>query len=188
MVKSELVQRLAARNAHLYERDIENIVDAILGEIASGLSRGDRVELRGFGAFWTKQRQARTGRNPKTGEQVWVDGKFCRPSRPAKKCASGSTSSPAKPRHRGPFTPPDCRARSVKEREFSYPYNGGSASTIRAGSRTSSSSAHYFRKPQFQEVPPRARIRFPDPPWESMRLSPRRRSIQFRACSFRESE
>src|SRR6201988_2785533 len=54
---------MAARNPHLYQRDIENIVDAILGEIAGALARGDRVELRGFGAFSTKQRQARTGRN-----------------------------------------------------------------------------------------------------------------------------
>ncbi len=76
MIKSELVQRLAARNPHLYQRDIENIVDAILGEIANALSRGDRVELRGFGAFSTKQRQARTGRNPRTGDKVRVDEKF----------------------------------------------------------------------------------------------------------------
>ncbi len=76
MIKSELVQRLAARNPHLYQRDIENIVDAILGEIAGALSRGDRVELRGFGAFSTKQRQARTGRNPRTGDKVSVDEKF----------------------------------------------------------------------------------------------------------------
>ena len=76
MIKSELVQRLAAHNPHLYQRDIENIVDAILGEIAGALSRGDRVELRGFGAFSTKQRQARTGRNPRTGDKVSVDEKF----------------------------------------------------------------------------------------------------------------
>ncbi len=76
MIKSELVQRLAARNPHLYQRDIENIVDAILGEIAGALARGDRVELRGFGAFSTKQRQARTGRNPRTGDKVSVDEKF----------------------------------------------------------------------------------------------------------------
>jgi integration host factor subunit beta len=76
VIKSELVQRLAARNPHLYQRDIENIVDAILGEIAGALSRGDRVELRGFGAFSTKQRQARTGRNPRTGDRVAVDEKY----------------------------------------------------------------------------------------------------------------
>ncbi len=75
MIKSELVQRLASRNPHLYQRDIENIVDAILGEITLALSRGDRVELRGFGAFSTKQRQARTGRNPRTGDKVPVTEK-----------------------------------------------------------------------------------------------------------------
>ena len=75
MIKSELVQRLAARNPHLYQRDIENIVDAILGEITDALARGDRVELRGFGAFSTKQRQARTGRNPRTGDKVPVTEK-----------------------------------------------------------------------------------------------------------------
>ena len=75
MIKSELVQRLAARNPHLYQRDIEHIVDAILGEITHALARGERVELRGFGAFSTKQRLARTGRNPRTGEQVAVASK-----------------------------------------------------------------------------------------------------------------
>ena len=69
MIKSELVQRMAARNPHLYQRDIENIIDAILGEIANALARGERVELRGFGAFSTKQRQARTGRNPRHRRQ-----------------------------------------------------------------------------------------------------------------------
>ncbi|MGO9740885.1 MAG: integration host factor subunit beta [Roseiarcus sp.] len=76
MIKSELVQRLAGRNPHLYLRDVEHIVDAILGEIAEALARGDRVELRGFGAFSTKQRHARTGRNPRTGDQVSVDEKL----------------------------------------------------------------------------------------------------------------
>ncbi len=76
MIKSELVQRLAGRNPHLYLRDVEHIVDAILGEITEALARGDRVELRGFGAFSTKQRQARTGRNPRTGDQVSVDEKM----------------------------------------------------------------------------------------------------------------
>ena len=67
MIKSELVQRIADRNRHLYQRDVENIVNAILDEIVEALSRGDRVELRGFGAFSTKKREARTGRNPQTG-------------------------------------------------------------------------------------------------------------------------
>ena len=76
MIKSELVQRLAEANPHLYQRDVENIVNAILEEIADGLSRGQRVELRGFGAFSIKHRAARRGRNPRTGESVDVDEKW----------------------------------------------------------------------------------------------------------------
>ena len=72
MIKSELVQRIASRNPHLYLRDVEKIVNAIFDEITAALSRGDRVELRGFGAFSVKHRDARVGRNPRTGAQVPV--------------------------------------------------------------------------------------------------------------------
>ena len=75
MIKSELVQRIAAQNPHLYQRDVENIINAILGEITGAMSKGDRVELRGFGAFSVKNRPARTGRNPRTGAAVPVDEK-----------------------------------------------------------------------------------------------------------------
>jgi integration host factor subunit beta len=75
MIKSELVQRVAAQNPHLYQRDVENIVNAILGEVVGALARGDRVELRGFGAFSVKRRDARLGRNPRTGDSVSVDEK-----------------------------------------------------------------------------------------------------------------
>ena len=75
MIKSELVQRIAAQNPHLYQRDVENIVNAILGEITSAMAQGDRVELRGFGAFSVKHRPARTGRNPRTGAHVSVEQK-----------------------------------------------------------------------------------------------------------------
>ena len=75
MTKSELVQRLADANPHLYQRDVEVIVTAIFDEIAAALARGDRVELRGFGAFSVKNRPARTGRNPRTGAHVSVDKK-----------------------------------------------------------------------------------------------------------------
>ena len=75
MIKSELVQRIAEQNPHLYQRDVEHIVNAILEEITGALSRGDRVELRGFGAFSVKARPARVGRNPRTGAQVSVDEK-----------------------------------------------------------------------------------------------------------------
>ncbi|GIL03183.1 MAG: integration host factor subunit beta [Alphaproteobacteria bacterium] len=76
MIKSELVQAIAERNPHLYQRDVENIINAILGEITDALARGDRVELRGFGAFSVKNRPARTGRNPRTGDKVHVDEKW----------------------------------------------------------------------------------------------------------------
>ena len=75
MIKSELVQRIANRNPHLYLRDVEKIVNAILDEITHALSRGDRVELRGFGAFSVKHRDARVGRNPRTGAHVPVNEK-----------------------------------------------------------------------------------------------------------------
>ena len=76
MIKSELVSRLAERNPHLYQRDVEHIVNAVLDEITSALTRGDRVELRGFGAFSVKNRPARTGRNPRTGQKVAVTEKY----------------------------------------------------------------------------------------------------------------
>lgn len=75
MIKSELVLRIAEQNPHLYQRDVENIVNAILDTIVDALSRGDRVELRGFGAFSVKKRDARIGRNPRTGETVPVSEK-----------------------------------------------------------------------------------------------------------------
>ena len=75
MIKSELVQRIAERNPHLYQRDVENVINAILDEIAEAMARGDRVELRGFGAFSVKRRNARVGRNPRTGTHVEVQEK-----------------------------------------------------------------------------------------------------------------
>ena len=75
MIKSELIQKLADENPHLYQRDVERIVSAVFDEITDALSRGDRVELRGFGAFSVKHRDARTGRNPRTGESVEVPAK-----------------------------------------------------------------------------------------------------------------
>lgn len=76
MTKSELIARLAAANPHLYQRDMERIVTTIFEEITTALARGDRVELRGFGAFSVKQRGARSGRNPRTGEAVSVSAKY----------------------------------------------------------------------------------------------------------------
>lgn len=75
MTKSELILRLAERNPHLYQRDIERIVSTVFDEISAALARGDRVELRGFGAFSVKRREARVGRNPRTGASVHVGEK-----------------------------------------------------------------------------------------------------------------
>jgi integration host factor subunit beta len=76
MTKSELIQLLADRNPHLYQRDVERIVSTIFDEISSALERGDRVELRGFGAFSVKRREPRVGRNPRTGAAVQVAEKY----------------------------------------------------------------------------------------------------------------
>lgn len=75
MTKSELIQRLADMNPHLYLRDVEKIVETVFDEISDALVHGDRVELRGFGAFSVKEREARIGRNPRTGESVQVEAK-----------------------------------------------------------------------------------------------------------------
>lgn len=75
MIRSELIQKIADENPHLYQRDVERIVNTIFDEVTSAMSRGDRVELRGFGAFSVKKRDARVGRNPRTGETVSVDEK-----------------------------------------------------------------------------------------------------------------
>ena len=75
MTKSELIARLAARNPHLYQMDVERIVATVFDEISKALASGHRVELRGFGAFSVKKRDPRTGRNPRTGEQVAVASK-----------------------------------------------------------------------------------------------------------------
>ena len=75
MIKSELVQRIASQNQHLRQRDVEDIVDAVLNQIVEAMAGGDRVEFRGFGAFSVRVRKARTGRNPRTGVPVRVSRK-----------------------------------------------------------------------------------------------------------------
>ncbi len=76
MTRSELIADLANANPHLMSRDVELIVSTIFDEITAALARGARVELRGFGAFTVKKRDARTGRNPRTGEAVPVNEKL----------------------------------------------------------------------------------------------------------------
>ena len=75
MIRSELIQKIADENPHLFQRDVENIVNTIFEEITGAMAQGDRVELRGFGAFSVKKRDARLGRNPRTGESVAVEQK-----------------------------------------------------------------------------------------------------------------
>jgi len=116
MTKSELILRIGELNPHLYHRDVERIVTTIFEEITNALAKRDRVELRGFGAFSVKQRDARKGRNPRTGETVAVDqkvvpffktGKELRDRLNAKADAAPGTGS-------GPARPPEPTAGQAK--------------------------------------------------------------------------
>ena len=98
MIKSELIDRIASQNPHLYQRDIEKIVNAIFDEVVKALGRGDRVELRGFGAFSAKIRGARKGRNPRTGVEVQVAQKvipFFKSGKEMRARLNGETAQPA---------------------------------------------------------------------------------------------
>ena len=75
MTRAELIAELAASNPHLRHEDAQQIVTTIFDQITAALARGQRVELRGFGAFSVKQRSARVGRNPRTGETVQMHEK-----------------------------------------------------------------------------------------------------------------
>ena len=75
MIRSELLQALARDNPELRAEEIEQVVDIFFDEIAARLAEGGRVELRGFGAFSTRQREARSGRNPRSGDSVSVPAK-----------------------------------------------------------------------------------------------------------------
>lgn len=76
MIKSELIQKIAEENPHLYQRDVERLVGTVFDQIIEAMADGNRVELRGFGAFSVKKRDARVGRNPRTGDAVPVEEKF----------------------------------------------------------------------------------------------------------------
>lgn len=76
MIKSELVQKVNGQNTHLYQKDVENAVNAVFNKITKALEDGNRMELRGFGTIGVKNRKARVGRNPKTGEKVNIDEKY----------------------------------------------------------------------------------------------------------------
>jgi integration host factor subunit beta len=93
MIRSELVQKLAEENAGLTLQEVERIVDLFFREIVEQLASGGRVELRGFGAFTTRSREARTGRNPRTGEAVPVSAKrvpYFKPGKEMRERLNGS--------------------------------------------------------------------------------------------------
>ena len=97
MTKSELIQALAALNPNLHASDLERVVNTVFEEITSALMRGDRVELRGFGAFSVRERQSRLGRNPRTGEKVNVPAKrtpFFKMGKELKDRLNGKTPTP----------------------------------------------------------------------------------------------
>ena len=75
ITRSNIIDALASKNPHLFYRDVEKVVLAVFDEISKNLSQGNRIELRGFGVLGTKERNARAGRNPRTGESVQVDSK-----------------------------------------------------------------------------------------------------------------
>ena len=75
MIRSELLQSLAENNPELRVEEVEQVVDLFFDEISQRLAEGGRVELRGFGTFSTRQRDARSGRNPRTGDSVSVPAK-----------------------------------------------------------------------------------------------------------------
>ena len=101
MIKSELVVRLIVQNPHLFQRDVQKVVDAVLDEIVAALTRGDRVELRGFGSFSVKVREGRVGRNPRTGVTVHVPEKRIpcfRPGEPIRKRLNPDAAEPPEER------------------------------------------------------------------------------------------
>lgn len=76
MTKSQLIAQLSKRFSHLYQRDVETLVNTVFNEISDGMVRGDRIELRGFGAFSIRKREPRTARNPKNGQAVKVSERY----------------------------------------------------------------------------------------------------------------
>jgi len=108
MTKSELIAQLAAENPHLRQPDVELIVATIFDEITAALARGDRVELRGFGAFSAKKRDARTGRNPRTGAAVPVAGKavpYFKPGKELRERINGAAGTGAAAGRKAPAAP-----------------------------------------------------------------------------------
>ncbi|MPT47396.1 MAG: integration host factor subunit beta [Sphingobium sp.] len=95
MIRSELIQRLAEENSNLTLVEVERIVEIFFSEITEQLANGGRVELRGFGAFTARARDARVGRNPRTGESVDIEAKkvpFFKPGKEIRDRLNGADS------------------------------------------------------------------------------------------------
>lgn len=84
MTKSELIERLAARQTQLSLKDVELVVKSLLEHMAQSLAQGERIEIRGFGSFSLHYRAPRVGRNPKTGQSVDLEGKYVPHFKPGK--------------------------------------------------------------------------------------------------------
>jgi len=84
MTKSELIERLAARQTQLSLKDVELVVKSLLEHMAQSLAQGERIEIRGFGSFSLHYRAPRVGRNPKTGQSVQLEGKYVPHFKPGK--------------------------------------------------------------------------------------------------------
>ena len=109
MTKSELIVRIAERNPHLFQRDVERIVSTIFDQISIALANGDRVELRGFGAFSVKHRDSRVGRNPRTGEAVNVSEKtvpYFKTGKQLRDLLNATQTTESAPSFDDPSTPP----------------------------------------------------------------------------------
>lgn len=92
MLKSDLIQKMYAKHPHLYQQELDRVVNIVLNEITDALQDGGRVELRGFGTFTAKARDARTGRNPRTGSAIVVEAKrfpYFRPGKDLRKRLKG---------------------------------------------------------------------------------------------------
>ncbi len=87
MTKSELIERLATQQSHIPAKTVEDAVKEMLEHMASTLAQGERIEIRGFGSFSLHYRAPRTGRNPKTGDKVELEGKYVPHFKQVKNCA-----------------------------------------------------------------------------------------------------
>jgi integration host factor subunit beta len=99
MTKADLIEEVS-RVAELTRKESEVIVEAIFDSVVRSLRTGDKIEIRGFGSFRTRERQARVGRNPKTGARVEVPAKripYFKPSKELKDLVNGESAAPAAP-------------------------------------------------------------------------------------------